>query len=338
MQRVSAGPLRAKAAYLLCAAAFAIGALELATAAPGSPPAKGQPVIIDTDIGDDIDDAFALAIALQDPHLEVIGITTAWGDTRTRALLVRRLLATLGRQDVVVAQGPATPDMAPFTQKKWALGATDTTPAPDAIEFIRDQARHRPGEITLIALAPLSNIEALQRRDPGALHELKQVVLMAGSIHAGYNQGGSIPVALPSAEYNVASAPHGLAVLLESRTPVKMFPLDSTQIRFDEVRRDWLFAHGSPASDALALLYHQWRLLNRRGRQLTPTLFDAVPVVWMLQPSACTLTPLRISVDERGYTRPATGEPNVAVCLSLDENAAQRLIIDTLAPQPSEIP
>jgi hypothetical protein len=57
-----------------------------------------------------------------------------------------------------------------------------------------------------------------------------------------------------------------------------------------------------------------------------------------LQPSACTLTQLRISVDERGYTRPATGESNVAVCLSLDENAAQRLIIDTLAPQPSEIP
>jgi inosine-uridine nucleoside N-ribohydrolase len=56
--------------------------------------------------------------------------------------------------------------MAPFTQKKWALGATNTTPAPDAIEFIRDQARQRPGEITLIALAPLSNIEALQRRDP----------------------------------------------------------------------------------------------------------------------------------------------------------------------------
>ena len=53
------------------------------------------PVIIDTDVGDDIDDAFALAIALQDPRLEVIGVTTAWGDTRTRMLLVRRLLAAL---------------------------------------------------------------------------------------------------------------------------------------------------------------------------------------------------------------------------------------------------
>src|SRR6266436_1020154 len=126
MRRVSDGQLRATTAYLLCTAALAIGELEpagAAPAAPGSRPLVGQPVIIDTDVGDDIDDAFALTIALQDPRLEVIGITTAWGDTRTRTLLVRRLLATLGRKDVVVAQGPRTPNNVPFTQKKWAEGA-----------------------------------------------------------------------------------------------------------------------------------------------------------------------------------------------------------------------
>jgi inosine-uridine nucleoside N-ribohydrolase len=319
-----------RAAYLLCAVALTlarVGATD--DAAPATP---RQPVIIDTDIGDDIDDAFALTIALQDPRLEVLGVTTAWGDTRTRTLLVRRLLATLGRRDVVVAQGPATQDAVPFTQKKWALGATDTSPAPDAIEFIREQAHRRPGQITLVALAPLSNIEALQRRDPDALHLLKQVVMMGGSIHAGYNQGGAIPVAEPSAEYNVASAPAGLVTLLRSRIAVRLFPLDSTQIKFDEVRRARLFAYGSPAADALTLLYHQWRLLNSWG-QITPTLFDAVPIVWLLQPSSCPLTPMRIAVDQRGYTRPVEGEPNVSVCLSVDENATQRLIMDTLAPQ-----
>src|SRR5207253_623289 len=125
------------------------------------------------------------------------------------------LLAALGRRDVVVAQGPATVNAVPFTQRKWASGATDTSPARDAIEFISEQAHKRPGEITLVALAPLSNIEALARRDPEALHELRQVVMMGGSIHAGYNQGGAIPVAEPSAEYNVASAPGGLVVLLQ---------------------------------------------------------------------------------------------------------------------------
>jgi inosine-uridine nucleoside N-ribohydrolase len=319
-----------RAACLLCAAALMLTRVALTHAAPGTPP---QPVIIDTDIGDDIDDAFALTMALQDSRLEVIGVTTAWGDTRTRTLLVRRLLATLGRRDIVVAQGPATEDAAPFTQRKWALAATDTSPAPDAIEFIREQARKRPGQITLIALAPLSNIEALQRRDPDTLHLLKQVAMMGGSIYAGYNQGGAVPVAEPSAEYNVAAAPTGLLVLLQSHIPVKMFPLDSTQIKFDEVRRERLFAYGSPASDALALLYHQWRLLNSWG-QITPTLFDVVPVTWMLQPSSCPLTAMRIAVDARGYTRPVDGKPNVAVCLSVDESATQRLIIDTLAPRP----
>jgi len=289
------------------------------------------PVIIDTDVGDDIDDAFALAIALQDPRLEVLGVTTAWGDTRLRVLLVRRLLATLGRRDVVVAQGPATANTVPFTQRKWALGASDTSPAPDAIEFISEQAHKRPDTITLIALAPLSNIEALARRHPDALRELRQVIMMGGSIHAGYNQAGAIPNPEPSAEYNIASAPGGLAALLQSRVAVRMFPLDSTQIKFDEVRRDRLFAYGSPASDALALLYHQWRLLNSWG-QITPTLFDVVPVAWLLEPSTCPVTPLRIAVDERGYTRPVSGTANVEVCLSVDENATQRLIMNALAP------
>ena len=293
--------------------------------------ASPEPVIIDTDVGDDIDDAFALAVALQDPRLKVIGITTAWGDTWTRTLLVRRLLASLGRTDVVVAQGPQTPNNVPFTQRHWAEGATDKSPAPDAIEFIRDQVNRRPGEITLIALAPLSNIEALQQRAPEVLHKLKQVALMGGSIHLGYNRGGAIAVAKASAEYNIASRPQGLALLLASGVPVRMFPLDSTQLKFDEVRRDRLFAYGSGAADALTLLYHQWRLLNSWG-QITPTLFDVVPVVWMLEPAACPLEPLRIEVDARGYTRPVTGAPNVAVCLTLEESSAQRLIMDALAP------
>lgn len=319
----------------MLAATVATAVTPAATAPSGAASsASGHPipVIIDTDIGDDIDDAFALAIALQDPRLEVLGITTAWGDTRTRVLLVRRLLATLGRSNIVVAQGPATRNTATFTQKKWAEGASDTTPAPDALEYLRDEVRRRPGEITLIALAPLSNIDALSQHDPDALRKLKQVVMMGGSIYAGYNKGGAIPVSEPMPEWNVLSAPHGLTVLLDSRVPIRMFPLDSTQLKFDEVRRDRLFAYGSPASDALTLLYHQWRLFNDWG-QLTPTLFDAVPVVALLEPSTCPLTRLRISVDEKGYTRPILGDPNVSVCLVVDENATQRLIMDRLAPQ-----
>lgn len=319
-------------ACLVCAAMLTLVCPGPTYAAP-APSARPLPVIIDTDVGDDIDDAFALAIALRDPRLNVLGITTAWGDTRTRVLLVRRLLAAVGRRNVTVAQGPGTADAVPFTQRQWALRATDTSPAPDAIEFIREEVRKHPGEITLVTIAPLSNIEALYRRDPDALRQLRQVVMMGGSIHAGYNLGGAIPVDQPSAEYNVAADPRGLIALLKSGVPVRMFPLDSTQIKFDEVDRERLFAYGSPTSDALTLLYHQWRLLNTWGA-ITPTLFDVVPIAWLLQPSSCPLTEMRITVDDRGYTRPTGGKPNIAVCLSVEKSAVQRLIIDTLAPYP----
>ena len=312
-----------------CSSFISVGLLCLIAASSAA--AAGIPVIIDTDVGDDIDDAFALVIALQDPRLEVIGITTAWGDTHTRTLLVRRLLETLGRKDVKVAEGPATQSQAAFTQQTWANGAHDRSAAPDAIGWLETEVNARPGELTLVGLAPLTNIEALHRRSPAALRKFKQVVLMAGSIYAGYNQGGAIPVAERSAEYNVASAPEGLRILLDSGVPVRMFPLDSTQLKFDEVRRERLFAHGTPASDSLALLYHQWRLFNTWG-QMTPTLFDVIPVLWLLQPTQCRLKPLRITVDHRGFTLPAAGSAIVEVCLQLNEPAAQGLIMDELAP------
>ena len=68
-----------------------------------------EKVIIDTDIGDDIDDAFAVALALRSPELQILGITTTFGDTEMRAKLLDRLLGEVGRADIPVAAGPPTP-------------------------------------------------------------------------------------------------------------------------------------------------------------------------------------------------------------------------------------
>ena len=145
------------------------------------------------------------------------------------------------------------------------------------------------------------------------------------------------PNAGPSAEYNIASDPKGFDALLRSGAPVVLFPLDSTQLAFEEAARARLFAHGSAASDALALLYHQWRLRNAWG-QVTPTLFDAVPTVWLTSPSICRPEPLRLKVDAQGYTRVTPGPPNVRACLTLEAADAQRLIIERLAPEPGPNP
>jgi len=93
---------------------------SLAFAQPPSPQGSQQLVIIDTDIGDDIDDAFAVALALESPELKILGITTAFGDTELRARLLDRYLAAVGRKDIPVAAGVATPHDNVFTQAAYA--------------------------------------------------------------------------------------------------------------------------------------------------------------------------------------------------------------------------
>src|SRR3984885_14652941 len=79
-----------------------------------------QKVIIDSDIGDDIDDAFALALALHSPELQILGVTTTFGDTELRAKLARRLLDAAGRPDIPVFAGAPTQTTSVFTQRRYA--------------------------------------------------------------------------------------------------------------------------------------------------------------------------------------------------------------------------
>jgi len=310
-------------ALILAPASFAATPVHAAT-----------PVIIDTDVGDDIDDAFALALAASAPRLDLLGVTTAWGDTGLRRCLTLRLLAAAGRPDVPVAQGRATPDAVRFTQAAWAAGGGEPPPGIGAVEFIREQVRQRPGQITLVALAPLSNIEDLIEHDPETLRRLKRVVIMGGSIYVGYGAGPGHPTP-PSAEYNVASLPKAFAGLLALGVPVVLFPLDSTQLKLDTASRNQIFARRSPLTTALAQLYDPWRTLNA-WRQTDPTLFDAVPIAWLLDPTLCPTTPLRIAVNDQGFTTVVAGPPNVEACLSLRQDAALTLILRDLAPPQTE--
>ncbi|HEY0270075.1 MAG TPA: nucleoside hydrolase, partial [Sphingomonas sp.] len=209
--------------------ALLIGALALLSGLPVAARAARPIVVIDTDVGDDIDDAYALAWALSSPKLDVRAITTGFGDTALRARLARRMVATLGRGDVSVGAGPVTAPATTFTQAHWAE-ASPAMAAPDAVALTLGLIRAHPGKVTLIALAPLTDVGAMIARDPATFRKLKRVLVMAGSIRRGYDKNG-LPSLAPDAEYNVARDP---AALLGSGVAVTLFPLDSTQIRPDD--------------------------------------------------------------------------------------------------------
>jgi purine nucleosidase len=291
-------------------------------------PAATELVILDTDIGDDIDDAFALALLLRSPEVKLLGITTAFGDTELRARLVDRYLAAVGSDEIPVEAGVSTPAANHFTQAAYARQEAMRKHG-DAIAFLLREIHAHPGQITLIAIGPLFNEQAAIERDPAEFRKLKRVVLMGGSIDRGYDDEKSgDDHEPPSPEWNIRCDPAGLRALLASGVPVFMMPLDSTQVHLTLPELGRILSTGSPLTDQLTLLYHQWT-----GASVfrMPTLYDPVAVAYSIRPGLCPTKPMRLDVDDKGFTHPVAGSPNVKVCLRSDEKGFMDLLLQRIA-------
>ncbi len=288
-----------------------------------------EKVIIDTDIGDDIDDVFALGLALSSPELKILGVSSAWGDTELRSRMLDRLLCETGRSDTPVVTGIKTASKTAFSQEVWAK-AGEAHDHADAIDFLLDQIRKNPGEITLIAIAPLTNIGAAIDRDAETFRKLKRVVIMGGSVRRGYDDFGLDRTRPPEAEYNIAMAPSAAQKLFRSGVPIYMMPLDSTQLKFDEVKRTMLSTVSTPLTDSLQVLIAEWQ---RVAHQTTPTMFDAMAVAYAVHLELCPATPLHIEVDSSGFTRESVGAPNANVCLNSDSDRFFQFLMPRLLEQ-----
>lgn len=277
-----------------------------------------QKVILDSDIGDDIDDAFALALAESSPKLQLLGVTTAWGDTALRAQLTARFLRETGHADVPVYAGAATHANSIFTQAKWAgAGPKPANGWPNGVDFILDTIRKYPDQVTLISIAPFTNIGAAIERDPATFRKLRRVVIMGGSVRRGYGDLGYLPDHGPEPEYNVMMDIPAAQKLFTSGVPLYVMPLDSTQLKLDEVLRGILFSQDTRITNALLPLYEEWANSTQNP---TPTLFDAMAVAAAIDPSLCPTQPMHIEVDEKGFTRETGGAPNANVCLASDSD------------------
>ena len=323
----------ALAALLIVAGVCAVGSGAWGRSARAAEASAAEPqlVIIDTDIGDDIDDAFAVALALRSPELKILGVITAFGNTELRARLVDRYLAAVGRSDIPVEAGVHTETDNVMTQAAYARQAPDRK-HPDGVAFLLDEIRQHPGQITLIAIGPLFNEQAAIERDPTTLRQLKRVVMMGGSINRGYDTGLNtvLPSALrsPDAEWNISRDPAGAKALFATGVPIFMMPLDSTQIHLQIPDQGEIYSHGSPLTDQLTLLYHEW---TGAKQWRLPTLFDPVAVTYAFRPDLCPVKPFGIEVDDRGFTRPVAGTPNAEVCLQSDEKGFLALLLSRIA-------
>lgn len=167
-------------------------------------------VLLDTDIGSDIDDAVCLAYLLAQPECELLGITTVSGEGQGRAMLASALCQLAG-QAVPIHIGAEVPLLVEQRQPKAPQAAaldkwphaTDF-PRGQAVEFLRRTIRQHPGEITLLTIGPMTNIGLLFAADPEIPSLLKGLVMMAGSFWRGVNNG---------LEWNVILDPHAAAIV-----------------------------------------------------------------------------------------------------------------------------
>jgi len=281
-------------------------------------------VILDTDIGDDIDDAFALALVERSPELHLLGITTAFGDTAARQQLTLKFLAATGFSQVPVAAGVPTPAKTTFTQAMYTTGGQlipkQHLSGPD---FLLDQIRRHPNQITLIAIGPQTNLAAAIDKDPAAFRKLKRIVMMGGSVDRGYGQP------YPDPEWNIVCDIPAARKVFASGVPIDMMPLDSTMLRFEPAKLKGFFAQQTPLTHELQRLYDYWSLASK---QTTPTLFDPMAVAYTIKPDLCPTTPLHLSVDDTGMTVRGAGKPNVNACLKSDPDTFFDFYLSRVGP------
>ena len=185
------------------------------------------PILLDTDIGSDIDDAVCLAYLLRQPRCELLGITTVTGEAQKRAMLADAICRAAGRTDIPIHSGAEQPfliaqqqPLAPQSEILADFPHRDEFAPNTAVEFLRQTIRRRPGEITLLTIGPLTNIGLLFALDPEIPRMLKGLVLMSGI----FTTGG------PGArEWNTMGDPHASAIVYRAPvTPHLSIGLDVT--------------------------------------------------------------------------------------------------------------
>jgi inosine-uridine nucleoside N-ribohydrolase len=300
-----------KPAVLLITALVTFGWCSQKSA--GSEPNSGSsgksgkiPVILDTDICDDIDDTWALALLLQSPEFDIKLITTAVGDTPAKTKVVAKFLQTAGRTDIPIGTGLTTGDMKQgHRQDEWVRDFDLSKYAgkiyPDGVQAIIDTIEKTPEPITLIAIGPLPNVAAALEREPNIAAKAR-FVGMHGSVRRGY---GGKPQ--PQREYNVVSFIKASQTVFTADWDMTITPLDTCSLvvlKGDKYKK--VLESNDPIAKAVIENYRVWLKSGKMNEAdvnvKSSTLFDTVAVYLAMGSDLLEMENLGIRVTNDGLT------------------------------------
>jgi purine nucleosidase len=289
-------------------------------------------ILIDTDIGDDIDDAYALALALKSPELNLKAVTTVFGNVKIRTKLALKLLKTFGREDIPVADGIGKT----FLEKTFRSQAAWEMPN-QAVVLAKDEPLQKPSEkhavdlmistvmnarkeVTIVPIGALTNVAAAIIKEPNIVDKANLVVM-----------GGC--VSKPMAEHNIRCDPEAAKMVFESGIKIVMVGLDVT-LRCGLTKEDvkTLKNRGLATTNLLADMTEAWR----KGRAHWPILHDPLAVAVCFDPTLVKTKSKLVSVETcgeftRGFTVASDSEnSNVQVCVDVDSKRFIKVFMDRI--------
>nr|CAN75814.1 hypothetical protein VITISV_004635 [Vitis vinifera] len=312
--------------------------------------AEPKKIIIDSDPG--IDDAMAIFVALQSPEVDVIGLTTIYGNVYT-TLATRNalhLLEIAGRTDIPVAEGSHKGTklrIADFVHGADGLGNQNFPPSAgkpieqSAAAFLIEQAKLYPGKVTVVALGPLTNIALAIELDPGFSKNIGQIVLLGGAFAVNGNVN-------PAAEANIFGDPEAADIVFTSGADILAVGINVThQVVLTDADREKLAQSNGKFAQYLCKILEVYFSYHRDAYNTKGVyLHDPTTLLAAVNPSLITYTEGVVRVQTSGITRGLTlfynkqkrfaevtewtDKPTVKVAVTVDAPAVVKLVMDRL--------
>ena len=325
----------------------------LSCAGIGNPFAGGPkkiPIIFDTDICDDIDDTWALALLMQSDEFDIKLITTAVGNTEAKAKVVAKFLETVGRTDIPIGIGVRHHTNG-HRQTSWArdydLSSYPGTVYDDGVQAIIDTVMKSRRPIKIVAVGPLPNIAQALKEEP-RIAQKAEFVGMHGSVRRGYGDSTDI-----SPEYNVKAYVKSAKVVFAAPWEMTITPLDTCgviHLKAEKYRK--VFECDSVLTRALIDNYRIWyrqgilaenkdidpaeldKRVSEKVDSSSTTLFDTVAVYLTMTTELVKMEQLPIEVTDDGYTRIVEGAKVINCAMEWNDlSAFEDYLVERLTGQ-----
>ncbi|KAK4387871.1 putative uridine nucleosidase 2 [Sesamum angolense] len=316
--------------------------------------AERKKIIIDTDPG--VDDAMAIFLALQSPEVEVIGLTTIYGNVYTTLATRNALHLVILKKlfDIPVAEGSHVTitkgtklRIADFVHGTDGLGNQNFPPPKgkaieqSAVDFLIEQTSLYPGKVTVVALGPLTNIALAIQADPAFIKNVGQILLLGGAFSVNGNVN-------PAAEANIFGDPDAADIVFTSGADILAIGINIThQVILTDADRDKLAESSGKFAQYLCKILDVYFSYHHDAYSTKGVyLHDPTTILAAVDPSLITYVEGVVRVQTVGITRALTlfynkqkrfGEvtewsdkPTVKVAVTVDAPAVVKLVMDRL--------